>query len=463
MSADYQAFLARKRLTTIEAGFLDDPEPHSGMFPHQADAFRFLIRIGRGAAYLDTGLGKGLVALHWADTLVQRLNKPMLIFAPLAVAQQFVREADKFGIECRYVRDQSAITGPGVYSTNYDRLERFDPDVFGGVVLDESAILRDFSGRTRNALVAFASKHRFRLCCSATPSPNDHMEIGNQAQFLGIMPMNDMLQRWFVNDTSEASQVWRLKRHGAKDFWAWMATWAISLTKPSDLGYPDQGFDLPPLNMIKHVVDVDITEDRGDTLFRLAAIGSMNLHREKRLTLTERVGRIAQLVAGEPDEPWLIWCHANVEADALAASIPGAVEVRGSMPAEEKERRIMGFVDGAVSKLITKPSIAGHGLNLQRCARMAFVGVDYSFEAVYQAIRRCWRFGQTRPVDVHVALAPTEGAVWDVLMRKQAQHRTMKQEMLEASRLTHRHHATVRATYAPAHIGRLPAWLKSAS
>lgn len=458
--SDYAAFLARKRLTSVLAGYDDDPPAHTQMFPHQVDAFGFLIRNGRGAAYLDTGLGKGLIALHWAATVAERERKPVLIFAPLAVAQQFVREGEKFGIACRYVRDQTEIR-PGINATNYDRLDKFEPAAFAGVVLDESAILRDFSGRTRNALIAFARDMRFRLCCSATPSPNDHMELGNQAEFLGVMQMNDMLQRWFINDTSEASQTWRLKRHGARDFWDWMATWAISMSKPSDLGYPDEGFALPPLNMIKHVVDVDITVERGDHLFRIAAVSSTGLHHEKRLTLRERCEGIADCIVAEPDEPWLIWCHANVEADLLAKLIPGAVDVRGSMTAEQKEARIIGFVDGKIDRLLTKPRIAGHGLNLQRCARMAFVGVDFSFEAIYQAIRRCWRFGQSRPVDVHVCLAPTETGVWDVLMRKQVDHGTMKAEMLAASKRAHGTKQQTRVAYNPQHVGRLPSWLRA--
>ena len=454
----YQEFLISKALRPIAAGYEDDPEPHPAMFPHQRDAFRFLIRLGRAAAFLDTGLGKALLALHWAQTVAEREGRPVLIFAPLAVAQQFVREGAKFDVPCRYVRDRGEI-GPGVNATNYDRLDHFSPDDLAGVVLDESGILKSFAGSTKRALIEFGLPLRFRLCCTATPAPNDHMELGNHAAFLGIMSANDMLQRWFVNDTSEASQTWRLKGHAERSFWDWLATWAFSCSKPSDLGYPDEGFALPRLDLIKHVVNVDITQDRGDTLFRLAAIGSMDLHREKRLTLDERVEKIAEVVAGQPDETWLIWCHANVEADALAASIRNAVEVRGSMPADLKERRIVDFSEGRSQILITKPRIAAYGLNLQLCARMAFVGVNYSFEESYQAIRRCWRFGQKRPVEVHVVLAPTEAGVWDAVVREHGQHDAMKVGMLAAMRRAHGSSKVVASPYEPQHDGSLPQWL----
>ena len=455
---DYQAFLASKELRPIERGYDDDPAPHPSMFPHQADAFRFLIRIGRGAAFMDTGLGKAILALHFADTVARREGRPVIILAPLAVAQQFVREGQKFGIACAYARDAGELS-PGVNVTNYDRLDKFSPEAFAGVVLDESGILKSMSGSTKRALVAFASGIRFRLCCTATPAPNDHMELGSHAEFLGIMKSNDMLQRWFINDTSEASQKWRLKGHAAASFWDWLATWAFSLTKPSDLGYPDDGYALPRLDLVKHVVDVDIASGAEDTLFRLAAVSSTSLHREKRLTQAERVAKVAELVAGQPDEPWLIWCHSNAEADALGAAIPGLVEVRGSMPPEMKEQRILDFVDGRSSRLCTKVRIGGYGLNIQSCARMAFVGINYSFEEIYQAIRRCWRFGQTRPVEAHVVLAPTEAGIWDAVMRKHAQHDKMKVGMLDAMRRAVGSDETVMARYEPKTKGRLPSWL----
>lgn len=460
VSDAYQAFLSAKALKPIAAGYDDDPSPHPDMYPHVRDAFSFLARIGRGAAFLDTGLHKSLLGLHWAQVVAAREERPVLIFAPLAVAQQFVREGERRRIPCRYVRDRSEL-GAGVNATNYDRLDRFSPADLAGVVLDESGVLKSFDGATKRALVEFGAGLRFRLCCTATPAPNDHMELGNHSAFLGVMAVNDMLQRWFVNDTSEASQSWRLKGHAASDFWGWLATWAFSCSRPSDLGYSDDGFDLPRLDMIKHLVDVDITKDRGEALFRMAAIGSMNLHREKRLTLAERVEKIAETVAGQPDEPWLIWCHANVEADALAQAIPGSVEVRGSMPADLKERRIVDFAEGRSKRLITKCRIAGWGLNLQHCARMAFVGINYSFEEIYQAIRRCWRFGQERPVEVHIALAPTEAGVWDALMRKHDQHEQMKRGMLAAMRRAHGSSQIVGRVYEPSHEGRLPVWLSA--
>lgn len=457
---DYAEFLARKALVPIVAGYDDDPIPHPSMFPHQIDAFRFLIRIGRGAAFLETGLGKALLALHWAQTVADREGRPVLIFAPLAVAQQFVREGHKFDVPCRYVRNREEL-GSGVNATNYDRLDGFSPDDLSGIVLDESGILKALTGATKRSLIDFAQSLRFRLCCSATPAPNDHMELGNHAEFLGVMNSNEMLSRFFVNDTSTASQVWRIKGHAKESFWDWIATWAFGVTKPSDLGHSDAGFVLPKLDMIKHVVDVDITQDRGDTLFRIAAIGSMDLHREKRLTLHERVAKVAEVVHGQPSERWIIWCHANIEADALAAAIPDAVEVRGSMPSEMKERCIVDFVEERSRVLLSKPRIAGWGLNLQNCARMAFVGINFSFEEGYQAIRRCWRFGQKREVEVHIVVAPTEAGVWDAVMRKQKQHDDMKVGLMAAMKRAHGTDARQREPYKPQHSAHLAPWIRS--
>lgn len=455
---DYRAFLNGKAMSPLTCGYQDDPPAHPAMFPHQRDTFDVAIRIGRFATFLDTGLGKALVALHWADTVSRRENAPVLIFAPLAVAHQFVREGEKFGIDCSYAKNRDALTS-GVNVTNYDRLDQFSPDDVVGVVLDESSILKALTGATKRALTDFADGLRFRLCCTATPSPNDFMELGNHAEFLGVMSTNEMLSRFFINDTSTASQTWRLKGHAQEAFWDWIATWSIGVTKPSDLGYPDEGFDLPRLDVIKHVVDVDITRDRGDALFRMAAVGSMDLHREKRLTLTERVAKVAEVVGGQPDERWLIWCHANVEADALSEALPRSVEVRGSMSAEVKERRILDFVEERSHMLVTKPRIAGWGLNLQNCARMIFVGVNFSYEEMYQTIRRCWRFGQIRVVECHVVLAPTEAGVWDTVMRKQSQHDVMKVGLMAAMKRAHGSGARRMTEYKPQHQGRLPAWL----
>lgn len=461
MTTSYQAFLAGKALQPIIAGYDDDPAPHPSMFPHQADAFRFAARAGRSAAFLETGLGKALLALHWAQMVAEREGLPVLIFAPLAVAQQFVREGDKFGIPCRYVRDRDGLR-PGVNATNYDRLHGFSPDDLAGVVLDESGILKALTGATKRALIEFAQPIRFRLCCTATPAPNDHMELGNHAEFLGVMQSNEMLSRFFVNDTSTASQTWRLKGHGKDAFWDWIATWAFGVTKPSDFGYSDDGFALPRLDVIKHVVDVDITKDRREALFRIAAIGSMDLHREKRLTLRERVEKVSEVVHGQPNERWIVWCHANVEADALAEAIPDAVEVRGNMPSDMKERRIVDFVECRSRILLTKPRIAAWGLNLQNCARMAFVGISFSFEESYQAIRRCWRFGQKREVEVHVVVPPTEAGVWDAVMRKQHQHDEMKVGLMAAMKRAHGSGARRRVAYEPTHSAQLAPWIRSA-
>lgn len=461
MSEDYQAFLASKAWRPLASGYDDEPEPHPNMFPFQRDAFAAVARLGRSAAFLDTGLGKTLLQLHWAETVLRRENAPVLVLAPLAVGQQTVREAEKFGIDARYVRDHSEI-GTTINVTNYERLGRFDPSAFVAVVPDESSILKSFDGKTRNALVDAFSGTRFRLCCTATPAPNDYTELGNHSAFLSVLSMNDMLHRWFINDTAEASQSWRLKRHGAADFWSWVASWAFCLSKPSDLGYPDDDFALPPLNLTRHLVEIDITEGAQEALFRMEAVSSTGLYREKRLTMQERVERTASIVGAEPAEPWVVWCETNAKADLLRAAMPGAIEVRGSMPPEEKEAKLVAFSEGKERVLITKPKIAGHGMNWQHCARMAFVGLSYSYEQFYQTVRRCWRYGQNRPVEVHVCVAPTELGVWNAITRKKDDHEAMRQAMLAATRAQHGTANRRAVPYEPKHEGRLPSWLRSA-
>jgi hypothetical protein len=349
--------------------------------------------------------------------------------------------------------------GAGVYVTNYEKLDHFDADAFAGVVLDESSILKSFSGATKNKLCQRFAATPFRLACTATPSPNDHMELGNHAEFLGILNMHEMLQRWFINDTSEASQVWRLKGHAVDSFWDWVCSWAICAAKPSDLGDDDARYTLPPLEIVEHVIDTDLVTGREGTLFRMPDLNATGLHREKRQTIADRARTLAALVAAEPDEPWLIWCDTDYEADAITAAIPGATEVRGSQNEAEKESRLLGFAEGRHRILLTKPRIAGWGLNYQHCARVAFTGVSYSFEQFYQAVRRCWRFGQTRTVQAHVIMAPTEQGVWRAVMRKSDDHDAMRVAMTAASRRATRTATRRRVAYEPqAHV-EIPVWL----
>lgn len=459
----YDAFIASRRPSLPLAGFDPPPDLNPTLFPHQRDCVEFACRVGRSALFLDTGLGKSLCELEWARLVSERTGLPAIILTPLAVAAQFAREGRKFGIDCRQVREGHEIDGPGVYVVNYERLSHFDGIEFGGVSLDESSILKSWSGRTRRLLTERFAATPYRLACTATPAPNDHMELGNHAEFLGVMQSIDMLQRWFINDTAEASQEWRLKGHAVTDFWDWVCSWARCLSSPADLGYDDGAYRLPALEEITHEVASDLTVDAGATLFRMSGISATNLHKEQRLSLPARVERIAWLVKAEADEPWLIWCETDEQADALCVAIPEAVEVRGSHPPEWKEDRLLAFAEGRARVLVTKAKIAGFGMNYQHCARMAFAALSFSYESYYQAVRRCWRFGQTRPVQAHLISSDGEAAILAAVRRKAEQHNTMKTEMQAAVRRAQARGREARVRYQPRHSAPLPAWVRTAA
>jgi hypothetical protein len=462
--AAYHDVLARKAVSFTPRGLDDVPELNPAMFPHQRATAEFLLRAGCGAAFLDTGLGKTFVSLEWGRVIAERTGKPVLMLAPLAVGPQHVKEGQAWGIEAEHWREPTGRAMPPIVVTNYERLEHFDIRNFSGVVLDESSILKSFSGKTRNALVETFKAMPYRLAATATPSPNDTMELGNHAEFLGVMASREMLSRWFINDTSTASQKWRLKGHAAAHYWDWVASWSRCVSLPSDLGFDDAGYVLPDLVPINHVVAADRSIDAGADgeqlrMFRMPELSATSVHKEKKLTLEARAGAIAEAIRAEPNEPWIIWVETDAEADAIAALLPEAVEVRGSMLPEKKEDRLVGFSEGRIGQLITKPSIAGFGLNWQHCARVAFVSLSFSYEAYYQAIRRCWRFGQTRPVHAHVAMSDTEKAIFDTIARKSADHTAMKDSMRAAMR---RAVASVQRQrpYDAAQAMGLPGWLQ---
>lgn len=454
--ASYHELIARKQVAFERHGIEDMPDLHPGMFPYQRDVTAFLLNAGRGAAFLDTGLGKSFVALEYGRVVAEHTGKPVLMLAPLAVAPQHVREAHKFGLEARVVTCQDDV-GPGVNVTNYAKIDHFDPAAFGGVILDESSIIKNFTGATTRKMIRLFEATPFRLACTATPAPNDHMELGQHSQFLGVMNSNEMLSRWFIADQTNMGR-YRLKGHAVKPFWNWVASWSRCIAKPSDLGYSDDGFVLPPLNLHRHEVKADITVDAGDTLFRIPDTSATAIHREKRLTAEQRADTIAEIVNSERDEPWIVWCDTDYEADALMSRLADAVEVRGSMADTVKESRLVGFSEGSVRVLVSKPSLAGFGLNWQHCARMAFIGLSFSYESFYQAVRRCWRFGQSRSVECHVALADTEKAIWDVISRKSGDHEEMKAEMYAAMRRAHERR-DVKLDYQPTKPLQLPAWM----
>lgn len=457
----YRALVERSIVHTPRGPVPGSRSLPQAMRTHQRNATEFALDAGSAALFLDTGVGKSLCAFTWADNVARATDRPVVMMAPLGVVGQHAKEAHKFGFDATIARSPDDLR-PGLNLTNYDRLHLFDPSRFGGVVLDESSIIKNFSGVMTRRLMRFGEVVPHRLPCTATPAPNDHMEIGQHAQFLGVMSSSEMLSRWFIADQSQMGR-YRLKRHAVQSFWRWVVSWSRFAEFPSDLGGDNTGYVLPPLNLQRHIVQTDITAGAEEgMLFRIPSNSATSIHHEKRQTAADRAARIADLVTSEPGESWLVWCETDYDADAIAALLPHATEVHGRMSPDEKERGLAAFSDGTARILITKPSIAGWGLNWQHCARQGFVGLSFSYEAFYQAIRRCWRFGQERPVDVHVACAETEGAIWQAITRKRQDHEHMKAAMRAAMSQA----AEVRTTkhdYQPAQAAQLPAWLGEAA
>lgn len=408
---DYAEFLESKARADVPTGLPKIPNLNGSLFPFQHDLVTWALKRGRAAIFADCGLGKTLMQLEWAS----HIPGDVLVLAPLAVAQQTVAEGAKFGIVAKYCKTGSEVE-PGITVTNYEKLQHFDVSRFTGIVLDESSILKAYDGKTRDALIRSFNQTPFRLACTATPAPNDYMELGNHAEFLGVMTRAEMLSMFFVHDGGE-TQTWRLKGHAEDAFWRWMASWAAMIRRPSDLGYPDDGFMLPDLISHEHIISVDKPTD--GYLFALEASTLQDRIAARRETVADRVAKCAALVNAS-SEPWVVWCNLNSESEALCRAIPDAVEVKGSDSETHKESALADFASGRKRVIVTKPTIAGFGLNWQHCAHMAFVGLSDSWEQYYQATRRCWRFGQDNPVHVHVICAETEGAVLKNIKDKDA-------------------------------------------
>ena len=426
LAADgYAKFLERKQRA---AGMTGRPagvaEVCPVLHPWQRRIVAWAIRTGRAAVWADTGTGKTFMLLEFARLAGDRA----LVVAPLAVCHQTVREAAKLGIDARYVRDESDADGPGIWVTNYEMALRFDPAKLDAVILDEASILKQSDGKTRTALIRHFASVRYRLACTATPAPNDIEELTNQAEFLGVMPRTEMLAAYFVHD----DEGWRLKGHARKPMFRWMTSWAVALVRPSDIGGSDDGYILPGYQISPHLLPVDVVPDGQLFATDLGGVGGRAAIRK--LTLQARCERTAELVAAEPGEPWVIWCGLNAEADLLAKLIPGAVNVHGSMTPEDKAAGLLGFADGTIRVLITKPSVASFGMNWQHCARMAFCGLNDSWEAFYQAIRRCHRYGQPRLVHVHIVLSRLESQIAANVARKERQATEMTQELVREMR-----------------------------
>ena len=453
----YSDFVARK-LAAIPPVGIDPPDSLAGpLFPHQDALCRWAIRRGRAAVFADTGLGKTRIQLAWADAVHRATGLDVLILAPLAVAEQTAEEGAGIGVNVRHARTGTDTT-TGINITNYERLHRFDTDQFGAVVLDESSCIKHHDTKTLATLMAAFRNTPYKLCATATPAPNDWTELGTHAEFLGVCTQAEMLSEYFVHDGGE-TQVWRLKGHARHEFWRWVSSWGALVRSPSDLGFDGSAYILPPLSVSEHLSRTDAEADEGK-LFALEASTLSERRAARKASLEHRVNDCAVMVNADR-QPWVVWCDLNAESEALRKAIPDAVEIRGSDTVDHKERALADFAHGRVRVLISKPSICGFGLNWQHCARMAFVGVTDSFEAYYQAVRRCWRFGQHRPVDVHIFASQLEGAIIANLKRKEADAKAMseslaaetgeaiRESVLGSVRTTNEYHAT-RAVKLPA-------------
>lgn len=421
----YQQFLEGKRVKAEPVGFaVADDAINAQLFPFQREIVRWALQRGRAALFADCGLGKTPMQLEWARNVAEHTGGNVLILAPLAVAAQTVREGSKFGVTVTHAREAHDVR-PGINITNYERLEKFENLEWSGIVLDESSILKSFEGVMRKQITDLGSRIPFRLCCTATPAPNDLIELTNHAEFLSIMTGKEIIALFFKTD-GNTTHSWRLKGHAKDAFWRWMASWSVAIRKPSDLGYADDAFVLPELRMHEHTTEAKAP---AGMLFAVEALTLQDRQQARRDSLPDRVARTAALVNAD-NEPWIVWCNLNAESEALVRAIPGAVQVTGSDSAEWKEQAILDFSEGRSRVLVSKPTIAGYGVNWQHCASMAFVGLSDSYEQLYQAIRRCWRFGQRRPVNVHVITAENEGAVVRNIERKERQAADMFGEIV---------------------------------
>lgn len=433
----YHEFIAKKRILAQSVGFeADDGLIPENLFDWQKDIVKKACRIGRCAIFASCGLGKSAMQLSWALQVANYTESKILILAPLAVGRQTVAEGQKFGITSHYIRSMNEIDDDcHIYVMNYEMLDHVDVSLFKGIVLDESSILKSLTGKTRTRIIKAFRDTPYKLCCTATPAPNDYTELGNHSEFLGIKSNGKMLATWFIND-GERSNTWRLKRHAEKDFWAWVSSWAISLTKPSDFGaqYDDAEFQLPKLNTIKHSLKSDDFYLKDGCLVPINNLSATEIKREMKGTLNQRVEHAAKIVSEKPDESWLIWCEMNRESEEVTKAISGAVEITGSMPSNEKAQKMLDFADGKIKILVTKPKIAGFGMNWQICHNVIFVGVSFSFESYYQAIRRCWRFGQEHEVNCHVILCNNENKIFAAVEEKEKKYRAMSLGMTSSGR-----------------------------
>lgn len=458
----YAEFLQSKQCKVVSSGF-EKPRENMNqyMFGWQKDIAYWALKKGRAALFEDCGLGKTLQQLEWAQSVCDYTERPVLIVAPLAVAEQTKHEGEKFGYQVSVCRTQNDVLD-GINITNYEMLSHFDASKFTGVVLDESSILKNYTSKTRTQIIEMFRDTPYKLSCTATPSPNDYMELGNQAEFLGVMSRTEMLATYFIHDGSNTSK-WRLKGHAEDRFWSWVAEWAVVLTSPADLGYSGEGYNLPQLNTVEHLVEPGTKSMDGNLTLLTKTAQTLSERREaRRNSLDERCEEAAEIVKTDAGQ-WLVWCDLNDESSKLKSLIPGAVEIRGSDTPQDKADRLRGFTDDSIRVLVTKPSIAGFGLNWQGCHNMIFVGLSDSYEMMYQAIRRCYRFGQANTVNVHIVTSTAEGAVRENIERKDRQRADMTAKMVRHTKeiLRKEIRGTTRDVieYNPQVEMKIPAWL----
>lgn len=422
--SDYEKFLATKFAQGVNSG-IDPDNIGDYLYPYQRTSVEFLLNAGRCAAFLDTGLGKTAIQLEWAKEVSRHGN--VLILAPLAVADQTQREGEKFGIESKVCRSQDDVACP-ISITNYERIHQFDTSKFQSVVLDESSIVKNINSKIKRRIEQAFGHTKYRLACSATPAPNDYLELGQQAEVLGVMRTVDMLSRWFINDSAKTGE-WRLKGHARRDFWNWVKSWSVMANKPSDLGDTQTEYILPQLSVHEHVVRSSV-EPGSEDLFGGVDVSATGIRKEKKKSFDARIDKVVEIA--ETDDFVIVWTDTNDESQACTKAIPGAVEVTGSMDLDQKEERLAAFTRGDIRVLVSKASICGFGLNWQHCDTMIFAGTNYSYEKYYQAVRRCWRFGQKREVHAHVVMSENERLIWKVVQDKAEKHRSMVKEVLAA-------------------------------
>lgn len=450
---NYEQFIESKAITTTARG-LDVPadELNPLLFDFQRDIVKWALAKGKAAIFAGCGDGKTAMQLEWAEQIRRRTGGKVLIVAPLAVAAQTQREGEKFGIAVKICAEQADATADALNVTNYEKLDKFVAADFIGIVLDESSIIKSFSGKLRNQIIDTFALTPYKLACTATPAPNDYMELGNHSEFLGVMTRAEMLAMYFVHDGGQTSK-WRLKGHAAGLFWQWLASWCVVVDDPKELGYNISGYDLPQLRIHQIVVDGDdiVTESLSLTERREA----------RRESLEARCAAAAELVNSSSDS-WLCWCDLNDEANMLHSLINGSANVQGSDSPEYKTKTMLDFAAGTLKCLITKPKIAGYGMNWQNCHNMIFVGLSDSFEAYYQAVRRCWRFGQKDDVDVYIVISAREGAVKENIERKERDNEAMKRHLIELTKDITKRELTatcrIAAEYEPRELMLLPEW-----